>query len=128
MTLEFFTISLLNGVSYGLLLFMLSSGLTLIFSMMGVLNFAHTSFYMLGAYFGYTLSGVVASLPVRTGRPLPRAGESLSLGLLGGRGAVGVDVVVSKAIYYAPSGAPRQRVLEGIGRGIGSVAVHEFFH
>ncbi|WP_027015347.1 branched-chain amino acid ABC transporter permease [Comamonas composti] len=59
MTLEFFTISLLNGVSYGLLLFMLSSGLTLIFSMMGVLNFAHTSFYMLGAYFAYTLSGVV---------------------------------------------------------------------
>jgi len=38
---------------------MLSSGLTLIFSMMGVLNFAHTSFYMLGAYFGYTLSGII---------------------------------------------------------------------
>ena len=52
-------ISLLNGVSYGLLLFMLSSGLTLIFSMMGVLNFAHTSFYMLGAYFAFTISGVV---------------------------------------------------------------------
>jgi branched-chain amino acid transport system permease protein len=51
--MEFFTISLLNGVSYGLLLFMLSSGLTLIFSMMGVLNFAHASFYMLGAYFAY---------------------------------------------------------------------------
>ena len=44
--------STLNGVSYGLLLFMLSAGLTLIFSMMGVLNFAHASFYMLGAYFG----------------------------------------------------------------------------
>ena len=39
MNLEFFVISLLNGVSYGLLLFMLSSGLTLIFNMMGVLNF-----------------------------------------------------------------------------------------
>ena len=50
--MEFFTISMLNGLSYGLLLFMLSSGLTLIFSMMGVLNFAHASFYMLGAYFG----------------------------------------------------------------------------
>ncbi|MDP3226654.1 MAG: branched-chain amino acid ABC transporter permease [Acidovorax sp.] len=56
---EFFVISLLNGVSYGLLLFMLSSGLTLIFSMMGVLNFAHTSFYMLGAYLAFTISGVV---------------------------------------------------------------------
>ena len=41
--MEFFVISLLNGLSYGLLLFMLSSGLTLIFSMMGVLNFAHAS-------------------------------------------------------------------------------------
>jgi branched-chain amino acid transport system permease protein len=49
-------ISLLNGVSYGLLLFMLSSGLTLIFSMMGVLNFAHASFYMLGAYLGYSVA------------------------------------------------------------------------
>ena len=46
----------LNGVSYGLLLFMLAAGLTLIFSMMGVLNFAHASFYMLGAYVAYQLS------------------------------------------------------------------------
>ena len=57
--MEFFTISLLNGVSYGLLLFMLSSGLTLIFSMMGVLNFAHASFYMLGAYAAYSISAWV---------------------------------------------------------------------
>jgi branched-chain amino acid transport system permease protein len=56
MTLEFFTLSLLNGLSYGLLLFMLSAGLTLIFSMMGVLNFAHASFYMLGAYIAYSTS------------------------------------------------------------------------
>jgi branched-chain amino acid transport system permease protein len=63
MTVEFLVISLLNGVSYGLLLFMLNSGLTLIFSMMGVLNFAHTSFYMLGAYLAYTLSGVTGFWP-----------------------------------------------------------------
>jgi branched-chain amino acid transport system permease protein len=53
---EFFLISLLNGISYGLLLFLLCSGLTLIFGMMGVLNFAHASFYMLGAYFAYQIS------------------------------------------------------------------------
>jgi len=53
---EFVAISLLNGITYGLLLFMLSSGLTLIFSMMGILNFAHASFYMLGAYFAYQIS------------------------------------------------------------------------
>ena len=57
--MEFFAISVLNGISYGLLLFMLSAGLTLIFSMMGVLNFAHASFYMLGAYFAYTATALV---------------------------------------------------------------------
>ena len=57
--IEFFSVSLLNGVSYGLLLFMLSSGLTLIFSMMGVLNFAHASFYMLGAYVAYSVTVLI---------------------------------------------------------------------
>ncbi|OZI34710.1 branched-chain amino acid ABC transporter permease [Bordetella genomosp. 10] len=55
--------SLLNGVVYGLLLFMVSAGLTLIFGMMGVLNFAHASFYMLGAYFAYTLQGALGFWP-----------------------------------------------------------------
>ncbi len=68
--MEFFTISLLNGLSYGLLLFMLSSGLTLIFSMMGVLNFAHASFYMLGAYMGYTISKWVGFVPALVLAPL----------------------------------------------------------
>src|SRR3954452_12460412 len=57
--MEFTLISLLNGVTYGLLLFLLSSGLTLIFSMMSVLNFAHASFFMLGAYFAYQIGGAV---------------------------------------------------------------------
>ncbi len=51
--LELIVFSTLNGLLYGMLLFLLASGLTLIFSMMGVLNFAHASFYMLGAYVGY---------------------------------------------------------------------------
>lgn len=61
--MEFFIISMLNGVSYGLLLFMLSSGLTLIFSMMGVLNFAHASFYMVGAYIGYSVGNLIGFWP-----------------------------------------------------------------
>lgn len=56
-------LNLLNGLSSGLLLFMLSSGLTLIFSMMGVLNFAHAGFYMLGAYVGYATSRIVGFWP-----------------------------------------------------------------
>ena len=68
--MEFFTISLLNGISYGLLLFMLSSGLTLIFSMMGVLNFAHASFYMLGAYFAYSTTRLIGFWPALFIAPL----------------------------------------------------------
>mgnify|MGYP000037952818 FL=1 len=74
--MEFFIISMLNGLSYGLLLFMLSSGLTLIFSMMGVLNFAHASFYMLGAYLGYSLSSLWGFVPALILAPL-------GVGLLG---------------------------------------------
>jgi branched-chain amino acid transport system permease protein len=68
--MEFTLITLLNGLSYGLLLFMLSSGLTLIFSMMGVLNFAHASFYMLGAYFGYAVSSKLGFWPALAIAPL----------------------------------------------------------
>ena len=60
--MEVFLVSLLNGLVYGMLLFMLSSGLTLIFSMMGVLNFAHASFYMLGAYFAYSTTRLLGFL------------------------------------------------------------------
>ncbi len=68
--LELVTVSLLNGVVYGLLLFMLSSGLTLIFSMMGVLNFAHASVFMLGAYLSYQFSRWVGFWPALAIAPL----------------------------------------------------------
>jgi branched-chain amino acid transport system permease protein len=68
--MEFALVSLLNGVTLGLLLFMLSSGLTLIFSMMGILNFAHASFYMLGAYFAYQSSLYVGFWPALVLAPL----------------------------------------------------------
>ncbi|MEM9140963.1 MAG: branched-chain amino acid ABC transporter permease, partial [Pseudomonadota bacterium] len=58
--MDLIAINLLDGAVTGLLLFMLTAGLTLIFSMMGVLNFAHASFYMLGAYFGYQISKMLA--------------------------------------------------------------------
>jgi branched-chain amino acid transport system permease protein len=61
--LQLITFSMLNGALYGMLLFMMASGLTLIFSMMGVLNFAHASFYMLGAYFGFEISRHIGFWP-----------------------------------------------------------------
>ena len=61
--MDLIAINLIDGLVTGMLLFMLSSGLTLIFSMMGVLNFAHASFYMLGAYFAYQISTYVGFWP-----------------------------------------------------------------
>jgi len=55
-------IQVLNSVQYGLLLFLVASGLTLIFGIMGIINLAHGSFYMIGAYMAFTLSGLIGNL------------------------------------------------------------------
>ncbi len=57
MDIATFCIQLLNAVQYGLLLFLVASGLTLIFGIMGIINLAHGSFYMIGAYLAWSLSG-----------------------------------------------------------------------
>src|SRR5678809_1137343 len=68
--MEVLLVSLLNGLVYGMLLFMLASGLSLIFSMMGVLNFAPASMYMLGAYFAYSVSRLVGFWPALVIAPI----------------------------------------------------------
>jgi branched-chain amino acid transport system permease protein len=67
---EIVAVSLLNGIVYGLLLFMLTAGLTLIFSMMGVLNFAHASVFMLGAYFSFQLGRWIGFWPALVLAPI----------------------------------------------------------
>ena len=64
MDFAFFLIQLLNGLQYGLLLFLVASGLTLIFGIMGIINLAHGSFYMLGAYLAWSLASLTGSLTV----------------------------------------------------------------
>jgi branched-chain amino acid transport system permease protein len=59
MDLATFLIQCLNSLQYGLLLFLVASGLTLIFGIMGVINLAHGSFYMIGAYMAYALAPIV---------------------------------------------------------------------
>ena len=61
MDLTTFLIQCLNALQYGLLLFLVASGLTLIFGIMGVINLAHGSFYMIGAYMAYALAPIVES-------------------------------------------------------------------
>jgi branched-chain amino acid transport system permease protein len=61
MDLPTFLIQLLNAVQYGLLLFLVASGLTLIFGIMGIINLAHGSFYMIGAYLAWSLSGSIGN-------------------------------------------------------------------
>jgi branched-chain amino acid transport system permease protein len=62
MDLATFLIQLLNAVQYGLLLFLVAGGLTLIFGIMGIINLAHGSFYMVGAYLAWSLSAAFGSL------------------------------------------------------------------
>ncbi len=61
MELATFLIQLLNGVQYGLLLFLVSSGLSLVFGIMGIINIAHGSFYMIGAYLAWSLTGAIGN-------------------------------------------------------------------
>ncbi len=56
MDLATFLVQCLNAVQYGLLLFLVASGLTLIFGIMGVINLAHGSFYMMGAYLAFAIA------------------------------------------------------------------------
>ena len=62
MDITTFLIQCLNAVQYGLLLFLVASGLTLIFGIMGVINLAHGSFYMIGAYMAFALTPIVSSV------------------------------------------------------------------
>ena len=74
-----FLIQLLNGVQYGLLLFLVSSGLTLVFGIMGIINVAHGSFYMIGAYLAWSLAAQMGSFWVA----LPAAiALSVAIGVL----------------------------------------------
>jgi branched-chain amino acid transport system permease protein len=61
MSFETFLVQCLNSLQYGLLLFLVASGLTLIFGIMGVINLAHGSFYMIGAYMAYALAPIVGA-------------------------------------------------------------------
>ena len=60
--------------------------------------------------------------------PFGAAGESHVFGPLGSWGSVGFLVIAHNAIEYAPPGASRQTIVQGIGRGVGRAAVHEFAH
>ena len=62
MDFAFLLIQFLNGLQYGLLLFLVASGLTLIFGIMGIINLAHGSFYMVGAYIAWSLASLTGNL------------------------------------------------------------------
>ena len=69
----FLLIQVLNGVQYGLLLFLIASGLTLVFGILQVINLAHGSFYMVGAYLAFWLTAHTGSLSIAVGAGLPLA-------------------------------------------------------
>jgi branched-chain amino acid transport system permease protein len=66
-------IQILNGLQYGLLIFLIASGLTLVFGIMGVINLSHGSFYMLGAYAALTLTSITGDIFVALALGIPLA-------------------------------------------------------
>jgi branched-chain amino acid transport system permease protein len=72
-SITFFLIQVLNGVQYGLLLFLVASGLTLVFGIMGVINLAHGSFYMVGAYLAFSLAQAIGNFWLALVLALPLA-------------------------------------------------------
>jgi branched-chain amino acid transport system permease protein len=68
-----FLIQVLNALQYGLLLFLVASGLTLVFGIMGIINLAHGSFYMIGAYLAFALTGMTGNLMLSIALGVPLA-------------------------------------------------------
>lgn len=68
-----FLIQTLNSLQYGLLLFLVASGLTLVFGIMGIINLAHGSFYMIGAYLAFVLTSATGSLVAAIALGIPLA-------------------------------------------------------
>lgn len=71
---------------------------------------------------------VVVLQDVHSRGPLPNAGQALGWGPLGGLGSVGFAILATNGVLQAPNGATRRTMIEGIGRGIGRAAAHEFGH
>ncbi|MDP9266138.1 MAG: branched-chain amino acid ABC transporter permease [Chloroflexota bacterium] len=91
-----FVLPILNGISQGVLLFLVASGLSLVFGVMGLLNFAHGGFFALGAFVAYSLTAG-ASLPAWQFLVVVVAG-ALIVGLIG----VAAEVLVFRRIYHLP--------------------------
>ena len=107
--LELVIISTLNGVQYGMLLFLMASGLTLIFSMMGVLNFAHASFYMLGAFFGFQISRWLGFWPALAVAPVAVGGIGALIERYGLRNVHRHGACARTAVHLRPRLCDRKR-------------------
>jgi branched-chain amino acid transport system permease protein len=94
--MDFILAQLLTGLAYASTLFLVAAGLTIIFGVTRVVNFAHGSLYMLGAYLGYTIT---AALP---GTPLGFFGGLLAAAVVVAAFGVLIEVLVLRRIYAAP--------------------------
>ncbi|HWN91848.1 MAG TPA: ABC transporter permease, partial [Verrucomicrobiae bacterium] len=89
----FVAVQCLNGLTQAMFLFLIASGLTLIFGVLGVLNFAHGSLYMLGAYLSYTIASLFVGRPAAFWVALVLG--SLGVALVGGL----IEAVFLRPVY-----------------------------
>ncbi len=94
--MEFYLVQALNGLASASSLFLVASGLSIIFGVTRIVNFAHGSFYMLGAYIAYTLVQALPTGPA--GYWLAVLGAAAAVGLIG----AAVELLLLRRIYRAP--------------------------
>ncbi|GAC1313024.1 MAG: branched-chain amino acid ABC transporter permease [Chloroflexota bacterium] len=92
MNQEFLIVQGLNGIAYGLLIFLLAAGLTLIFGMMHVISLVHGSFFMLGGYLGYTIARATGNFWLAV------IGAPIVVGAAG----LAIEMLFLKRLYHRP--------------------------
>jgi len=101
-TMDWFVINLINGISYGMVLFLIASGMSIVFGAMGIINLAHGAFYMVGAYMGWTVA--------------VKWGAGFGLGLLAGGLCAGlVGLVIERGLLRHLYKKPNEQVLLTFG-------------
>ena len=100
--MDWFVINLINGISYGMVLFLIASGMSIVFGAMGIINLAHGAFYMVGAYMGWTVA--------------VKWGAGFGLGLLAGGLCAGlVGLAIERGLLRYLYKKPNEQVLLTFG-------------
>jgi branched-chain amino acid transport system permease protein len=119
-----FVLTLMNGLTYGALLFVIASGFTLVFGLMRVLNLSHGAIYLLGAYVGYTVSGTVTGWLTQGVSAPANLGVGWILGMAAaGLAGAGIALLLQRLIRNVKGELPQTLLTLGLAITIGDLCL-----